>query len=108
MLVIGRDEAENGMLGDLAEEKDMLLEAVAYPGPTSLLRGGGAEAAVETAARITCRYGKAKDLADVEVVVKTAGGGPDRHVRVSPVSEDDIKPLVEPETAAPVSQKDEQ
>jgi len=72
-LVVGRDEAENTRIEELAREDDRLLIARDFPGPTSLARGPFDEEMLRLAARITARYGKGRDADEVEVEVS----GPD-------------------------------
>jgi len=89
-LVVGRDEAENARIEALAQPGDCLLDAEAFPGPTSLVRGAWDADALRLAARITARYGKGH--AEAQVVVIVRGAAPQR-LTVAPATEADIAPL---------------
>ncbi len=59
-LVVGRNHEENLRLEALAEPTDTRLGAADMPGPLALLRGEAEEEALDLAASMTLRYGKAK------------------------------------------------
>jgi tRNA U34 2-thiouridine synthase MnmA/TrmU len=66
-LVVGRDEGENYAIEKLAEPNDILMKAMHFPGPTSLLRGEVTADTLNMAAGITARYGKGKEENSVEI-----------------------------------------
>lgn len=72
-LVVGRDKAENEIIGALALEDDILLEASGHMGPISMLRGSTAGSHVNLAAAVTLRYSDAPSGAEWAVSVKRAG-----------------------------------
>ncbi|MBI5789808.1 MAG: hypothetical protein HZA78_13235 [Candidatus Schekmanbacteria bacterium] len=59
-LIVGRDEAENTKIMQLANPGDLLFTVVDHPGPLALLRGE-AQAAITPAASITARYSDGKN-----------------------------------------------
>jgi tRNA U34 2-thiouridine synthase MnmA/TrmU len=93
-LVVGRNEEDNRRIQTFAQKGDIFLKALHYPGPLSLLRGKNDRTEIEKAASITVRYGKAKDLAEVEVLFKGVEDGSDRTITVSPIPEKDIRCLM--------------
>ena len=68
-LVVGRDSDENGRISAIALPGDILLEARDHMGPTSILRGAGAESHVRLAASVTLRYSDAPKGRDGTIVV---------------------------------------
>jgi tRNA-specific 2-thiouridylase len=90
-LVVGRSEDDNQKLQAFAQGQDVLLKAHRYPGPLSLLRGKVSQPGVEMAAAITVRYGKARDLAKVEVHYRRAEEETEQAIPVSAMAEDEIK-----------------
>jgi len=90
-LVVGRNEEENQKIQTFSQEGDFLLKVSRFPGPLSLLRGKAEELEIETAAAITARYSKAKDLGKVEVICKDVKLSSDRTVSVSPISAKEIE-----------------
>ncbi len=75
-LIVGRKEAENQVLQELAAEDDILFKVTTHPGPLALLRRPPGltgldefptPAVLETAAGITARYSDAKVEPSVEV-----------------------------------------
>ena len=93
-LVVGRSEEDNEKIQTFAQDGDILLKTLRHPGPLSLLRGEPSEAEIENAASITVRYGKAKDLKDVEVRYKKGDEDSYRSVFVSSISEEKIRDLM--------------
>ena len=59
-IIIGRDDKENKLLAKMRNEKDYLFEAEKIMGPTTILQGPKNKKAIETAAKLTARYGDAK------------------------------------------------
>ena len=90
-LVVGRHEDDNQKIQAFSQDGDLLMKALGTPGPLSLLRGGTGSEEIEKAAAITVRYGKAKDLKNVEVQYRRVGEEVDRSLLISPVSEGEIK-----------------
>ena len=90
-LVVGRHEDDNQKIQAFSQDGDLLMKALGTPGPLSLLRGGSGNEEIEKAAAITVRYGKAKDLKNVEVQYRRVGEDVDRSLLISPVSEGEIK-----------------
>ena len=90
-LVVGRNEDDNQKLQAFAREEDVLLKVHRYPGPLSLLRGRISQPEVERAAAITVRYGKAKDLAAVEVHYRRAREETEQAIPVSAMAEEELK-----------------
>ncbi len=68
-VVVGRNEQENHVIERLARKDDMLMEVVDYAGPVTLIRGTKANGAINTAACMTVRYGKAGSLPRASVRV---------------------------------------
>lgn len=75
-LIVGRKEAENQVLHELAREEDLLFKVTTHPGPLSLLRRPPGQAGLndfptpdvlQTAAGITARYSDAKNQPLTEV-----------------------------------------
>jgi tRNA-specific 2-thiouridylase len=90
-LVVGRNEDDNQKLQAFAQGQDVLLKVHRYPGPLSLLRGKVSPPGVEMAAAITVRYGKARDLATVEVHYRRAEDETEQAIPVSAMAEHEIK-----------------
>ncbi len=66
-IVVGRNEAENSRILELARPGDYLFEAKDVPGPVTLLRGKALPAEIKAAAALTVRYGKARSFEVAEV-----------------------------------------
>jgi tRNA U34 2-thiouridine synthase MnmA/TrmU len=93
-LVVGRNEEDNRKIQTFSREGDLLLKALHYPGPLSLLRGEANETEIEQAASITVRYGKAKDLMKAEVSCKKHDEDSQRSITISPIPEKEIRVLM--------------
>jgi hypothetical protein len=93
-LVVGRNEEDNRRIQTFAQKGDIFLKTLHYPGPLSLLRGENDRTGIDKAASITVRYGKAKDLAEVEVLVKGVEDDSEQSITVSPIPEKDIRDLM--------------
>lgn len=93
-LVVGRNEDENRKIETFAQARDILLKAARFPGPVSLLRGGGDGRGLERAASITARYGKAKGINQVEINWKKAEEAEGQSLLVSPIDESDLQSLI--------------
>jgi tRNA-uridine 2-sulfurtransferase len=93
-LVVGRNEEDNQKIGTFSQEGDLMFNILDHPGPLSLLRGKGDPSEIETAASITVRYSKAKDLDKVEVVCNKAGEELQERIFVSSISEGKVRELM--------------
>jgi tRNA-specific 2-thiouridylase len=93
-LIVGRHEEDNKKIQAFAQEGDLLVKVSGYPGPLSLLRGVTDQEAIETAAAITARYSKGKDLSRVEVHYRRVGKDFEQSVTVSPLTNGRIKDLM--------------
>lgn len=72
-LVIGRSEVENALLDNYVEGRAR-LEAQGVAGPVALVEGAPTWEERQLASRIVARYGKGKDLPQVEVEWREEGG----------------------------------
>ncbi len=75
-IVVGRDEAENGVIESLFGEGDALLQLKEFDGPVTLVRGRFGAAEVGLAAALTVRYGDVPGKAASEVLVRRKDAGP--------------------------------
>ena len=66
-LIVGRNQSENRVIGELVEPGDILLEVVGYGSPLCLLRGIGAEAFLKVSAQICKRYSDARNVAKAKI-----------------------------------------
>ncbi|MBI3271364.1 MAG: hypothetical protein HYZ53_20400 [Planctomycetes bacterium] len=92
-LVVGRDEGENTLLEQYAEDGDYWLEAIDHPGAVALGRGRPGENGLELAARIVLRYGKAPKDAPARVLVRLLGGEGASILSVGAAEEAALEPL---------------
>jgi len=72
--IVGRNEHENGVIASYARQGDILLEALSFPGPLTLLRGAPSPEDLRLAASITAAYGKGRNVSLVAVAWRTVGG----------------------------------
>jgi len=72
--VVGRHEADNALLGQLARAGDVILVLEDVPGPSTLLRGEASEEHIALAAALTARFSKARSEPSVAVGVLRLGG----------------------------------
>ena len=86
-LIVGRNEAENSLLSQYAQDKYYKLEAAGLMGTVALVEGEASEAERVLASRIVARYGKGKELAKV-VVEWRLGPELKRQVEVEPVRDE--------------------
>ncbi len=84
--IVGRNEAENLLMENLAGER-IRFECTDVVGPLTLLEGEQGDAAVETATRLTARYGDGKHLERVDVKIETPGSR-ERVVSVEPLDDE--------------------
>ena len=82
-LIVGRFEEENNFLRNFGGPRPR-LEARDFTGPLTLIDGEADEAALQTAARVTARYGHGKG--ESEVVVTLSHQGSQQELRVPPFS----------------------
>ena len=66
-IVVGRNEKENQRITSLARDHDLLLEAVDFTGPTTLIRGELDEEILIEAAGVTGAYSKGKDEERIKI-----------------------------------------
>ncbi len=69
-LVLGRNQADNEQLEELAGEQGLKLRCSNFSGPLGLFCGEEKEEDLQTAAAILASYGKGKNEAQVEVLFK--------------------------------------
>ena len=94
-VIVGRNEEDNTRLDSLSKEGDYLLTLVDMPGPLTLLRGKITEEKIQSAARITARYGKSQVLPSVKVAVKQVGNNAtERIVEITPMSQEEADKLI--------------
>ncbi len=72
-LIIGRSEVENALLDNYLEGRAR-VEVQGLPGPVALVEGAPTWEERQLASRIVARYGKGKDLPEVEVEWREEGG----------------------------------
>jgi tRNA-specific 2-thiouridylase len=89
-MIVGRDEGENNFLSGY-RNRFTHLQAVDVPGPLVLIDGPASDDDLELAARLTARFGKGHDAAEVAVSV-TRPDGRTRDIRVAPLRGDDVPP----------------
>ena len=72
-VIVGRDEKENRTMLSFARDGDLLMDALDYPGPITLVRGPAAPEHLQRAASITVRYGKACHVPRAKVRTRQPG-----------------------------------
>lgn len=95
LLVVGRNQAENEALQNLADGDDYLLKVADRPGPLGLLRSirPAGELDPEYAAAIVARYSDAKDLPLARLnVFRTSGE--QVVVTVKPLDSSEVPPMI--------------
>ena len=93
-LVVGRNRDENQKIATFARKGDVLLKAVRFPGPQSLLRGEAKKGDVDRAASITARYSKVEDAKEVEILYWFHEDDLEQSLLVSPIEENDLKAMM--------------
>lgn len=73
-IIVGRNQAENRMLQSARSVTDTVLQATAYGGPVTLIRGDVRWGVLVAAARLAAAYSRAPSDADVEVEYSTPTG----------------------------------
>jgi len=71
-VVVGRNEADNEIISELAKESDIVFYSTEPPGPAVLLRGDVNDENIRTAALLQKHYCKAR-LAEKHVVMRRSG-----------------------------------
>ncbi|HHW60979.1 MAG TPA: tRNA 4-thiouridine(8) synthase ThiI [Syntrophomonadaceae bacterium] len=98
LILIGRNQAENMQLNQLAQPQDYLLKVTERPGPLGLLRPMNSDSAsmkeIDFAARLTARYSDAKKEPSTRVMVKRAVGESSHIIEVKPMDEKSVPPSV--------------
>jgi tRNA U34 2-thiouridine synthase MnmA/TrmU len=85
-IVVGRHQADNERVADLAEAGDVCLEPADVPGPTTIVRPPAGDGAVEDAAAVTLRYTKVPPGESRPVTVQPVGGEA-RTIEAAPADE---------------------
>jgi tRNA U34 2-thiouridine synthase MnmA/TrmU len=71
-LVLGRNQADNDQINNLAADHQLKLRCSNFSGPLGLFCGEPTEADLQTAAAILASYGKGKDEEQLEVLFSSA------------------------------------
>ncbi len=69
-LILGRNQADNDRIHELAQPEDVLLRADNFSGPQGLISGAAEPADLETAAAIVANYGKGADESTIEILLQ--------------------------------------
>ena len=94
-VIVGRNEDDNAKIDTLSREGDVLLNLVDMPGPLTLMRGEITDEKIQTAARLTARYGKSNFLSVVKVSVrKVEGNASSTIIEVVPMSQEEAERLL--------------
>lgn len=94
-VIVGRNEDDNAKIDTLSREGDVLLNLVDMPGPLTLMRGEITDEKIQTAARLTARYGKSNLLSVVKVSVREIGGNASSTIiEVVPMSQEEAERLL--------------
>jgi len=87
-VIIGRNEIENNFIADFLD-KNILLQAVSYPGALVMIDGNAQEIDLLFIAGLTAYFGKGRDAVAVKVSVKSPGLE-ERIIEISPLDIKDI------------------
>ncbi|HHT9105184.1 MAG TPA: hypothetical protein ACFYD7_04845 [Candidatus Wujingus californicus] len=94
-VIVGRNEDDNAKIDTLWREGDVLLNLVDMPGPLTLMRGEITDEKIQTAARLTARYGKSNFLSVVKVSVREIeGNASSTIIEVVPMSQEEAERLL--------------
>lgn len=94
-VIVGRNEDDNAKIDTLSREGDVLLNLVDMPGPLTLMRGEITDEKIQTAARLTARYGKSNFLSVVKVSVREIeGNASSTIIEVVPMSQEEAERLL--------------
>lgn len=88
-IVVGRDEAENGIIESVATGADRLLRVEGHGSPVTLAAGDITHGALKTAAALCARYSDAKGLPFVDVCVFE--GGQEYTISAEPAGDDVLR-----------------
>ncbi len=69
-LILGRNQADNDRIHELAKPDDILLRADDFSGPQGLISGAAEPADLETAAAIVANYGKGAGESTIEILLQ--------------------------------------
>lgn len=98
LVLIGRNQAENVQLDQLAQPQDYLLKVIERPGPLGLLRPMNADSAsmeeIDFAARLTARYSDAKKEPSTRVMIKRTAQESSNTMEIQPMDEKSVPPSV--------------
>lgn len=90
--IIGRDAADNGILGQAFRPGDVLLNMEPLiPGPTGLVTGPASEAEILMAARLCARYSDVRN--ENQVTILLSGPDGEQTLHVAPATDMDIERL---------------
>jgi len=92
-LIVGRNEADNRTLANLALDSDILLEAEGGGSPLSILRGEKNQENIKKSAAITKRYSKARKNSHTPVLVRKGSSPESSRITPEPLSLDEIESL---------------
>lgn len=94
-VIVGRNEDDNAKIDTLSREGDVLLNLVDMPGPLTLMRGEITDEKIQTAARLTARYGKSNLLPVVKVSIREVEGNASLTIiEVVPMSQEEAERLL--------------
>ena len=94
-VIVGRNEDDNAKIDTLSREGDVLLNLVDMPGPLTLMRGEITDEKIQTAARLTARYGKSNLLPVVKVSIREVeGNASSTIIEVVPMSQEEAERLL--------------
>ena len=91
-LILGRNQADNDKLHELAAPGHLKLRGKEHSGPWGLFIGLPQEPDLQTAAAILASYGKGKDEAQVAVLFSGSDG--EFEISVAPLPREDSRPLI--------------
>lgn len=94
-VIVGRNESDNEKIESLSKEGDVILSMIDFPGPLTLIRGEITEENIQTAARLTARYGKSQVLPSVKVSVKSSHKDIlSKTIEVTPMSQEEADKMI--------------
>jgi tRNA U34 2-thiouridine synthase MnmA/TrmU len=85
-VVVGRDEAENGLIDEAAREGDVRLAPASVPGPSALCLGKSSDGDVATAATLVATFTKSPGPVEVRIKVHGAEAAAERMISATPMS----------------------
>lgn len=72
-VIVGRNQGDNGLIEQYAQDADCMIHMADYPGPTTLLPGGGTEAEMYIAASLCALYSDAPKGKNVRLNCRRSG-----------------------------------